>query len=151
MMKEYIYSGNTKGKALLGVGLSVSFHPFSSPALSSSCNAPLSFLFTSPAPLSSDLVRSEAGLIRYLGALKALGGSPHLKVLHPITSIRLQVRDIGRRALAISLSPWRSALVSSVWWSCRPPQPSFAVQSELYSLTSPGGPHYAPRAVRVRV
>lgn len=25
----------------------------------------------------------------------------------------------------------------------------FAMQSELYSLASPGGPHYAPRAVRV--
>lgn len=56
-------------------------------------------------------IRSEAGLLQYLVALQALKGSPHLRTLHNITSLRLQ--------------------------------------SELYSLTSPGGPHYAPRPVRV--
>lgn len=35
--------------------------------------------------------RSEAGLLQYLLALHALKGSPHLRTLHHITSLRLQV------------------------------------------------------------
>eukprot|EP00200_Dunaliella_tertiolecta_P015968 CAMPEP_0202422266 /NCGR_PEP_ID=MMETSP1128-20130828/50767_1 /ASSEMBLY_ACC=CAM_ASM_000463 /TAXON_ID=3047 /ORGANISM="Dunaliella tertiolecta, Strain CCMP1320" /LENGTH=671 /DNA_ID=CAMNT_0049030321 /DNA_START=160 /DNA_END=2175 /DNA_ORIENTATION=+ len=55
-------------------------------------------------------IRSKAGLLRYLTALRSLKGDPVLMLVWPTTRLRLQ--------------------------------------SELYALTSPGGPHYPPHSVR---